>query len=71
MGKNYQRIESETTTMAAEPVNAYDIRSNYQAPQHAAQDSVMANTMSVDEYFDRLITLVHNDGISTFDYSHT
>ena len=29
--------------------------------QHATTERVMANTMSVDEYFDELISQVHED----------
>ena len=39
------------------------MRSTYAAPEKvvSTRESVMASTVSVDEYFDELITLVHKD----------
>jgi hypothetical protein len=62
MGKTYQDIETEPL-MAAEPLAEYNVFSSYHAPSKdvSARERVMANTMSVDEYFDELIAHVHED----------
>lgn len=62
MSKTYQDKQEEPI-MAAEPVSAYGVRTNYAMPTKAVstKDRIMASTVSVDEYFDELITLVHKD----------
>ena len=49
--------------MAAEPVAAYGEPTTYAMPSKSvsAKERVMASTVSVDDYFDELITLVHKD----------
>ena len=63
MGKTYREIETEPV-MAAEPIAPYTA-SAYRAtttPKKAsARERVMASTVSVDEYFDELISYVHED----------
>ncbi|MBQ7572382.1 MAG: hypothetical protein IJT19_09115 [Bacteroidaceae bacterium] len=62
MVKKYRDIEPETV-MAAEPVAAYEARRGNYAPSKSVstRERVMASTVSVDEYFDELISLVHKD----------
>ena len=50
--------------MASEPVAEYDVRSlssSEHIPVRSVKKPVLANTVSVDEYFDELISLVHHD----------
>ena len=49
--------------MAKEPVATYNVSSRHlpSSKDMADGDSVKANTVSVDEYFDELISLVHKD----------
>ena len=61
MGKKYNNAETESMTLA-EPVGAYNISSSHDMSKSTSKrDSVIANTVSVDEYFDELISLVHKD----------
>jgi hypothetical protein len=63
MEKKYCDIEAEPA-MAAEAVAPY-IVSSYHATatpkQVSTREHVMASTVSVDEYFDELISHVHED----------
>ncbi len=62
MSKTYQNIQEEPV-MAEEPIAAYGVHSTYAVPKKvvSTRESVVASTVSVDEYFDELITLVHKD----------
>ena len=62
MGKTYHDIETEPM-MAEEPAIAYGVQHSYHAPSKnvSEREHVLASTMSVDEYFDELISLVHED----------
>ena len=62
MSKTYPETKNEST-MAAEPVTTYAVRGSSYAPKKALADEedILANTMSVDAYFDELISLVHKD----------
>ena len=58
MGKTYTG-SLEEPLVAAEPVAAYNaVTTSHPLSTH---DKVMASTRSVDEYFDELISLVHQD----------
>jgi len=62
--KTYPEIQNKTTT-AAEPVVAYAVQSISRAPKESmTKEDVLANTMSVDAYFDELISLVHKDYVN-------
>jgi hypothetical protein len=62
MSKTYKDIHEEPI-MASEPVAAYGEPTTYAMPSKSvpAKERIMASTVSVDEYFDELITLVHKD----------
>ncbi len=62
MSKNYQDIQTDAN-MASEPVATYGIRERRRTPVNRGsnREHVMATTMSVDEYFDKLIEQVHED----------
>lgn len=62
MSKNYQDIQPDVS-MANEPVTTYGIRERRHTPVNRGsnREHVMATTMSVDEYFDKLIEQVHED----------
>ena len=62
MTKKYHHTE-EITPKVSEPVVAYNARSPHcsAVKQVSEHESVMATTMSVDEYFDKLISLVRED----------
>ena len=45
--------------MTGEPVIAYNVQDTQQVS--VKNDSLLANTMSVDEFFDELISQVHKD----------
>ena len=49
--------------MASEPVVAYAAQSTSRVQMKAttSKEDILANTMSVDAYFDELISLVHKD----------
>ena len=63
MSKKYKPLETDTPSMASEPACTY----NNQVSRHTsvnkttAKEQVMSSTVSVDEYFDELISLVHKD----------
>lgn len=62
MSKTYIETKNEST-MAAEPVVAYAAQSTscVQKKVIMNKEDILANTMSVDAYFDELISLVHKD----------
>ena len=48
--------------MAAEPMPSYSaVPTQSSASTLSSEDKIMKETMSVDEYFDELISLVHQD----------
>ena len=63
MVKKYPDIEPEPVMVAADPVVAYETSRRYHAPAKdtSTRERVMASTVSVDEYFDELVSLVHKD----------
>lgn len=68
MSKKYRNIENEPD-MASEPFLTQEqyitlhkgYRSCSQEKDSSTRERVMASTVSVDEYFDELISLVHED----------
>ena len=67
MAKKYNNFKTELM-MAAEPMtgqmeNQTGLHGNLQAPSNGVSttERIMASTMSVDAYFDELISLVHED----------
>jgi len=62
MGKTHYENEVEPL-MTAEPFADYSVHGSYRVPSKdvSVRERVMANTMSVDEYFDELIAHVHED----------
>jgi len=62
MGKKYQDMKEEPL-MAAEPLVAYGVDNNRQLSDEdlSFREKIMAETVSVDEYFDELISLVRKD----------
>lgn len=62
MSKKYCEIENEPLKVA-EPSAIYAAHSNCQTTSKGVshRKSVMASTVSVDEYFDKLIAQVHED----------
>lgn len=64
MKKSYSDVPVDSTVMAAEPVAVYGVRSINSSERIAnipTREQVLANTVSVDEYFDELISLVRHD----------
>lgn len=63
MIKKYDDTESEPMTATAEPVAAYEACSRYHvsAKDTDIRERIMASTVSIDEYFDELVSLVHKD----------
>ena len=61
MSKTYKDIHEEPI-MASEPVAAYGEPTTYAMPSKSvpAKERVMSSTVSVDEYFDELITSATN-----------
>ena len=61
MSKNYNKIKSESA-IVSEPIASYDTHGSHQISKQntSIKERVMANTVSVDEYFDELITLVRS-----------
>ena len=61
MSKNYQPVETDTPTVS-EPMHTYNVH-NYRVPEKmlSEREHIIADTMSVDEYFDKLINLVQSD----------
>jgi hypothetical protein len=66
MAKKYQDIENKPM-MAAEPTpiqansGGIPCGSNHPSESKSTRKRVMASTMSVDDYFDELLSLVHQD----------
>lgn len=60
MEKKYCDIEAEHA-MAGEAVATYTVPRGYHAPSENTRERVLATTVSVDEYFDELISHVHED----------
>ena len=62
MSKTYQDTQNDPLK-ASEPAAAYGVSSTPYAPNAGAipTENVLANTMSVDAYFDELISLVRKD----------
>lgn len=62
MSKTYSETKNEST-MAAEPVVAYATQNASHVQMNATtnKEDILAKTMSVDAYFDELISLVHKD----------
>ena len=62
MSKSYQDKQNKPL-VASEPAAAYGVSSAPYAPNTGVipTENVLANTMSVDAYFDELISLVHKD----------
>lgn len=62
MKKEYPEMQDEKQ-MASEPLAVYEVHSS--TPVISATDDreakILASTVSVDEYFDELISLVHQD----------
>ena len=63
--KTYPEIQNKTTT-AAEPVVACAVQGISRAPKESmttdlSEEELLSGTMSVDAYFDELISLVHKD----------
>ena len=64
MKKSYPDIPVDSSVMVSEPVAAYGDCSTYSTERTAcvsARDQVLANTVSVDQYFDELISQVRYD----------
>ena len=63
MSKKYKPLESDSLSLASEPVCTYNNQVSRHAPvnKNTAKEQVMSSTVSVDEYFDELITLVRKD----------
>ena len=62
MNKKYKDNQDEPL-MSSQPVAAYEVRRPHCSPNkcESMRERIMANTVSVDEYFDELISLVHHD----------
>ena len=62
MSKKYQPIETETA-MVSEPTHIYNAHNSYRVSEKMLfqREHILADTMSVDEYFDKLINLVQSD----------
>ena len=61
MGKKYHNSEADALSLA-EPAGVYNISSPQDTQENTSiRKNVMASTVSVDEYFDELISLVHKD----------
>lgn len=62
MDKKHKNTEKEPMTVA-EPAIAYGINPGSNAPvtHISLRDRILENTISVDEYFDKLLSLVHKD----------
>ena len=61
MGKKYHISKTKPLSLA-EPAGVYNISSSQATLENTSKrECVMASTVSVDEYFDELISLVHKD----------
>lgn len=64
MKKSYSDIPVDSSVTASEPVAAYGGCSTYSSEPISsvpAREKVLTNTVSVDQYFDELISLVRYD----------
>ncbi len=61
MAKKYPDIESESVMTAAEPMPELSAIQHTTSKNASTRTRVMASTVTVDEYFDELISLVHKD----------
>lgn len=62
MSDTYKDIQKDAD-VAAEPVMAYGLDVAYSVPvgKTSAREQIMASTVSVDDYFDELISKVQKD----------
>lgn len=63
MSKAYKDYQDKPLH-ASEPTGSYGVRTDAQSTplqQESSRDRILASTMSVDEYFDELISLVRQD----------
>lgn len=60
MEKKSNHIESDNSSSAAEPIAVYEGHGSSSAGSTSisAREQILANTVSVDQYFDELISLV-------------
>lgn len=63
MSKKRKDTQQEQPFAVSEPMISYGIKrdSNAMGVIPSSRDSILKNTISVDEYFDKLISLVHQD----------
>lgn len=63
MKDTYPQKESEETPSAAEPSIPYNTLNHPQIPtsDSSRKEKILEETLSVDEYFDELISQVHTD----------
>ena len=63
MKKTYQHNEKESIPSVAESITPYGTSRHprVQGDDSSSKDKIMKETMSVDDYFDELISLVHED----------
>ena len=63
MKKTYQHNEKESIPSVAESITPYGTSRHprVQGDDSSNKDKIMKETMSVDDYFDELISLVHED----------
>ena len=61
--KNNKEEDQSKPLSVAEPMFAYGVntRSNNIGTIPSSRERIMKNTTSVDEYFDKLLSLVHQD----------
>ena len=60
MRKKYKDLQDESH-IAAEPAITYVLPNNTPETKNTTREKIPSNTMSVDEYFDELISLVQKD----------
>lgn len=62
MSKKCKNTQSKPSSVA-EPMISYGVNSGLGniGVLPSSRESILKNTMSVDEYFDKLLTLVHQD----------
>lgn len=63
MSKKRKDTQQEQPFAVSEPMISYGIKrdSNAMGVIPSSRESILKNTISVDEYFDKLISLVHQD----------
>ena len=63
MKKTYQHNEKESVPSVAESLAPYGTsrHPHVQGDDSSAKEKIIKDTMSVDDYFDELISLVHED----------